>query len=319
MRGSLTYGNPRLDLLTHFAGSEDFNAGLTAVARPEVSLQLRLTVTGVLFPDGYGSVAVRIDVPDGWSAAHRKQLIDVFGRNGRDDIAAKLRDVLLPALSDMGDRCCPQAPCETLLPYFNLTYAAQTLHPEPGRVTLSDELRQLVYPRSPAPIMSDSPWMDEFFYAGYAFSLLASADPRHTLDQLEHLLLQLNVLYARMDRSAAAADRLIRATPLDENLDWLISLEYRLRADYQALVRPTFSYDHHVIRLRDSLLRAWDTSAIRERADILLQLARRAVERNLAQAQGRRVARVNLVVTILVIISFVASLEAAVNLWEKAF
>jgi hypothetical protein len=264
-------------------------------------------------------VCARIEVADGWGAAHRERLIDGFGPKGRDPVAEKLRAVLLPALAEVADRCCPEARCETLLPYFNLTYAAETSHQQPGRATLPDNLRQLIYPRSPAPITSDSPWSDEFFYAGYAFSLLASPEPRHTLDQLEHLLLHLNVLYARMERSAGAADRLIRASSREENLEWLIALERRLRADYQALVRPTFSYDHHVLKLRDSLLYAWETDKTRERTDILLQMARQAVERKLAQEQARRVARVNLVVTILVIFSFVATLEAAVNLWTKVF
>jgi hypothetical protein len=161
--------------------------------------------------------------------------------------------------------------------------------------------------------------LDEFFYAGYAFLLLASADPRHTLDQLEQLLLHLDVLYARMDRSAGAADGLIRGFSSNKDVDWLIALERRLRADYQALVRPTFSYDYHVLKLRDSLLYAWETDKTRERADILLQMARQAVERKLAEEQARRVARVNLVVTILTIFSCIVSADAGIDLWMKLF
>lgn len=257
-----------------------------------------------------------MEVADGWEAAHRERLIDGFGPKGRDPVATSLRETLLPALADVVDRCLPAPRCETLLPYFNLTYVATTSHGQPGRATLPDDLRQLIYPRSPAPITSDSPWLDEFFYAGYAFSLPASPEPRHTMDQLEHLLLHLNVLYARMDRSAGAADRLIRAASQEENLDWPIALECQPQADYQALVRPTFSYDHHVLKLRDGLLRAWETNKIRERTEILLRMAQQAVERKLAQQQARRVARVNLVVTILVIFSFAASVETAVNLWR---
>jgi hypothetical protein len=169
------------------------------------------------------------------------------------------------------------------------------------------------------PITSNSPWSDEFFYAGYAFSLLASAAPRRTLDQLEHLLLHLDVLYARMDRSANAADRLIRGSSRDEDVDWLVALERRLRADYQALVRPTFSYDHHVLRLRDSLLFAWEIDKTRERTETLLQMARQAVERQLAQRQAQRIGRVNLLITVLAVLSFIASVDAAVNLWLRLF
>jgi hypothetical protein len=319
LRGSLTYGNPRIDVLTQFAGSEAFNAELAASAERIVGLPVRVTVRGMLFPDGYGSAAMRLEVPDGWTAENRDRFMEGFGPRGRDTVAEALRDRLFPALAEVSDRCCQHAPGQTLLPYFNLTYVGATSHPRPGRATLPDDLRQLVYPRSPAPITSDSTWSDEFFYAGYAFSLLASNDPDATLEQLEHLLLNLDVLYARMDRSAGAADRLIRGSSRGEDVEWLVALERRLRADYQALVRPTFSYDYHVLKLRDSLLHAWETDRTRERTETLLEMARQAVERQIAQQQARRVGRVNLVLTILAVLSFVASVEAAVNLWTKFF
>jgi hypothetical protein len=319
LRGSLTYGNPSLDLLTHFTGVERFHAELGQIAQDVVGLPMRLEVTGMLFPDGFGSVALRMEVADGWSSTHRERLIRGFGPEGRDSVAEQLRGVLLPALSDVANCCRPHGPSETLLPYFNLTYVAQTSHKRPGRATLPDDLRQLIYPRSPAPITSDSTWLEEFFYAGYAFLLLAGAEPGQTLDQLEHLLLHLDVLYARMDQSAAAADRLIRSSSRDLDVEELVSLESRLRADYQALVRPTFSYNYHVLKLRDAILYAWETDKARERADTLMDMARQAVQRKLDQDQARRVSRVNIVVTILAILSFVASVEAAVNLWTRWF
>ncbi|MGH3389007.1 MAG: hypothetical protein ACRDOO_09020, partial [Actinomadura sp.] len=184
LRGSLTFGNPKSEPSTQFIGSECFNSELAAAIEPVVRLPLRLTVTGMLFPDGYGSVAVRIDVPDGWEPEHRERLLTAFGPTGRDPVAETLRDMLLPPLAEMADRCSPDARRETLLPYFNLTYAATTTHPLPGRGTLPHDLRRLIYPRSPAPITSNSPWADEFFFAGYAFLIIASAAPGHTLDQL---------------------------------------------------------------------------------------------------------------------------------------
>lgn len=319
LRGSLTYGNPKVDVLLHFAGTDRFRDELTAPIRETLKVPLRLDVTGVLFPDGYGSVAARIEVPDGWTADFRLRLIDAFGPSGRDQVASDVRDVLLPALAELSDRCCPEVACETLLPYFNLVYVAATSRPRAGRTVLPDELRHLVYPRSPAPITSDSPWSDEFFYAGYAFSLLASPDPRQTLDQLEYLLLHLDVLFARMERTATAADQLIRGGTRDEDIDWLVALERRLRADYQALVRPTFTYDYHVLKLRDSLLNAWEIDKARERTETLLQMARQTMERRLAQEQAQRVSRVNLVITILTILGFVSSADAAINLLSRLF
>jgi hypothetical protein len=319
LRGSLTFGNPQIDLLMQFVGTERFNDRLTAVIEEIVTLPLEVSIAGMLFPDGYGSVATRIKIPSGWAAGNREFLLKGFGPEGRDLVAGTVRDALLPALSELSDNCCPDATCDTLLPYFNQTYVAATSHPLPGRATLPDQFRKLIYPRSPAPITSDSPWADEFFFAGYAFSLLASSAPQDTLDRLEHLLLSLNVLYARMNHSASGADKMIRRASRDDDIDWLVALERRLRADYHALTQPTFSYDHHVLKLRDSLLHAWETDKIHERTDTLLQMARQAVERKLAEQQSRRVARVNLVVTILTIISIIVSVDAGVNLWTKLF
>lgn len=319
LRGSLTFAEPRIDMLMQFAGTGRFNAELAADMQQTVGLPLDTTVAGLLFPDGYGSVAVRIGVPCGWAAGNREVLLRGFGPEGRDLVAGRVRDALLPALSELSGNCCPGAACGTLLPYFNLTYVAGTTHPWPGRATLPDEFRTLLYPRSPDPITSNSPWADEFFYAGYAFSLLASAAPEDTLHRIEHLLLNLDTLHSRLDRSASAADQMIRGGGRGKNIDWLVALERRLRADYQALIRPTFSYDHHVLRLRDSLLYAWDADKISDRTDTLLQMAREAVERRLAEQQARRVAQVNLVVTILTIISLIASVDAGADLWLKFF
>lgn len=317
--GSLTFLDPQLELTTGFAGSEQFNAELTAAVQDAVDLPLRLWVTGILFPDGYGSVAVRLEVSDGWEGDRRTRLIARFGPDGRDALCGRIHEILSTVLADIAERCYPPASGKLFLPYFNLTYAAETSHQKPGRATLPDDLRQLIYPRSPAPITSQSPLLDEFFYAGYAFMLLARREPRYTLDQLEHLLLQLNVLFARMDRSADTADQLIRSPSAGMNPDRLVALEQRLRADYQALVRPTFSYDHHVLKLRDSLLYAWETDKTRERMDTLLQMARLAMEQKLARRQAHRRALVSLVITILTVLSAFQTADAATNLWVKLF
>jgi len=319
LRGSLTFGNPPIDLLLQFAGTESFNALLTSELERLVSLPLRVWTTGILFPDGYGSVAVRIAVPDGWTAGKRERLLEGFGPAGRDPTAAMIRDALLPALSELSNNCCPSAKCKTLLPYFNQTYVAETSHPRPGRATLPDAYRGLIYPRSSAPITSDSPWVSEFFFAGYAFSLLASAAPQRTLDQLEHLLLNLDVLNSRMANSASAADQMIRSDARKKDVDWLVALEQRLRADYEALTQPTFSYDHHVLMLRDSMLHAWEIDKVRERTDTLLHMARQAVENQLATEAAARINRVNLIVAILTIVSFISSVDASVDLWTRFF
>lgn len=316
LKGSLTYANPEVLSLTQFAGAEDLAAELTSALGANGVPRPRVAVAGVLFPDGYGSVSVRITVEAGWDSDRRAALLAAFGPSGREETAAAVRETLLPPLTELTRRCGdPQDSLE--LPYFNQTYVGQTSHPEPGRAALRDELRALIYPKSAAPTVSDSPWFDEFFYAGYAYNLLAAPRPATTCEKLELLLLQLDVSYARLARSAAAADLAIRQQTHDADVNWLVGLELRLRADYQALVTPTFSFDFHVLTLRDALLTAWDTDALRGRTDTLLTMSRQAVERRLAERQTRRVTLVNRWITLLTALSAIATAEAAVNLWSR--
>ena len=315
LRGSLTFGNPDIGLLTQFTGSDTFHRELEVVVEDEIGGPVSVSVSGMFFPDGYGAVAVRIDVPGAWTDDRRSGVLDSFGQGGRDRMAGWLHDVLLPVVSDLEDRCCSENSAETVLPYFNLTYVAHTTHPNPGRATLPDELRSLVYPRTAEPIGSDSPWLDEFFYAGYGYFLLASASPAWSLRQFELLILHLGVLYSRMDRRAQSADRVIRESLHQGNVGRLIALERELSADYHALVTPTFSFDHHILIIRDRVLSAWGVDRLRQRAETLLRLARQAVEDFAAETQARRVKRVRQAVTLVALLSFVSCLEAAYNLW----
>jgi hypothetical protein len=317
LKGSLTYDTPRIDVVTQFSGAADFEEELVKALDLPEELQADLTVTGILFPDGYGSVAVRIDVAEGWIGENRSHVMSVFGPDGRDRVTSELRALLLPALGEVSRRCGTSVETGILFPYFNLTYGAATSLPEVGRATLPDEFRSLIYPRSSDPIGSDSPWLDEFFFAGYAFNLLVGVRPERTLDQLEFLLLHLDVLYARMARSAGFADQSIRNNSQTADITWLVDLDQRLRADYQALIGPTFSFDFHVLKLRDALLDVWGAEQIRERTETLMQMTRTTVGRRLAEDQARRVSRVNLIVVILTVLSVVASVDAAVNLWTR--
>jgi hypothetical protein len=317
--GPLSEGSAAIDVVTQFAGGELFTAELTAMLELRTGLPLTASLAGMLLPDGYGSVAIVVSVPDGWTAENREALLAGFGPDGRKARWRELHELLLLPLEKLSGRCCPTAKYETVIPYLNATYAGSTTHPWPGRATLPDEYRYLIFPRTPAPIRSESPWASEFYCPGTGFSILASADPRPTLSKLEILLLHLDVLYARMDNSAAAADRVVRSVEHRKKTDGLIAAEFRLRSDYHALVQPTFSYDAHVTQLRDALLSAWETDKNSARADALLDMARQAVERQIALEQGRRVARLNLVLAILTIISLISSIDAAVDLWHRFF
>lgn len=326
LQGSLTYEQPTVDLLTSFIGTEKWRDHLLRCLNQvyvNYSNSTRLAVVnalGMLFPDGYGSIAVTLRLPDGWDPAHRQATLVAVGPRGRDPLAAELRAVLLPALERTLRRCGAGETAAAALPYFNLTYAGGTSHPEPGRSPLDDSLRALIYPNSALPLVSCSPWFDEFLYAGYAFNLLAAGDPVTRLEKLRLLLLVLDVSYARLARTAAAADESLRRDERKTDVvSWLAHLERRLRAEYQALVTPTFSYDHHALRVRDALLRSWDADKLEARAEDLLAAVRRTAERRLAEAQGRRLRRVNLIIMILAVLSAVEMVDAAISLVERLF
>jgi hypothetical protein len=110
----------------------------------------------MVFPDGYGSVAVTVRVPGGWDAGRREATLAALGADGREPLAARLRVELLPPLQRMLRRCGGGRSAVAVLPYFYLTYAGSTDHPEPGRAALDDALRPLVYPDSALPLRSSS-------------------------------------------------------------------------------------------------------------------------------------------------------------------
>lgn len=143
--------------------------------------------------------------------------------------------------------------------------------------------------------------------------------PRPSIEKVTLLLLILDVSYARLARTAAAADESLRNNKYNADVAWLAQLERRLRAEYQALVTPTFSFDHHVLQMRDAVLRSWDAGALQSRAEDLLTTVRRTVELRLAEEQARRVGKVQLVVMVLTVLSAVQTTEAAFALFHRFF
>jgi hypothetical protein len=320
LQGSLVYEPPTVDVLAFLEGSETWRDELRerlGQAVREKAVFDRVDIIGTLFPDGYGSVAATLRLPGGWERDRRDATLAAVGRPAREALAAELRAAILPPLERTLRRCGISS--AIALPYFNMMYAGDTEHAEPGRAALSDDLRSLVYPDSPTPLVSCSPWRDEFLFAGYAFNLLAGSEPRVRAEKMTLLLLILDVSYARLARTAAAADETFHRREVDADLNWLGELERRLRVDYQALVTPTFSFDHHTLRLRDAVLRSWDAGKLQTRTENLLATVRRTVEQRAAAERDRRIRRVNQVVTVVALLSAMETVDAAVNLFTHFF
>lgn len=325
LQGSLTYEQPKVDLLTCFAAGEVWRKDLqrrlhqVVAHRPDQTVFDRVEVLGMLFPDGFGSVSVTLHLATGWDPQRRAATLSAVGRHGRDPLAAELRSILMAPLERMLRRCGAGEAAAAVLPYFNLTYSGGTDHPEPGRSTLDDGLRTLLYPDSPMPLRSHSPWRDEFLFAGYAYNLLAAPQPRPSAEKFTLLLLVLDVTYARLARIAAAADESLRSRRRMTDVVWLTQLEHRLRSEYQALISPIFSFDAHALRVRDAVLRSWGTVSLQSRAESLLTSVRQTVELGLAGEQARRARWVNLVVTVLTVLSAIVTADAAFSLFHRFF
>ena len=105
-------------------------------------------------------------------------------------------------------------------------------------------------------------------------NLLAMRDPVPSLQKLTMLLLVLDVSYARLARLAAAADHALGRDDFHANPDWLTQVARRLRSEYQSLITPTFSFDHHALKVRDAVLNSWEVSKLMDRADNLISMLR---------------------------------------------
>jgi hypothetical protein len=279
-----------------------------------------VTLEGLVFEDGIVTVAIAVDVPDGWDG-RRPDLELVFGPEGRDAVAAAIRAVVLPAVTglvhelDGHDRAVVQ--CE----YFNLTYVGATSLELPGRAVLSEEHRGLLYPESPEPLRSMSPRAEELLYAGFAYSVLAEADGSATTRaKLVPLLLILGYQYARLTRGIALAEQrldLARADAAVDQVGGLELLELVITSDFRELSAPTFSFDHHALKLRDAYLEAWNVQRVFDRCRFTLTALHQHEQRRLAAQQSERVKRLDAILLVIAALSLVGTLEAGYNLVEK--
>jgi hypothetical protein len=148
--------------------------------------------------------------------------------------------------------------------------------------------------------------------------VLATAHERPSAEKLTLLLLILNVSYARVARAAGAGDaELRRAEHTAVDSTSLAALEYRLRADYQSLINPVFSYDHHALRMRDAILRSWEADNLQARMENVLAGVRQSIERSLANEQGRRLHLTNTVIVVLTMLSLVSTFQAGLEIYDR--
>lgn len=314
-QGTLTYGEPELGAL-ELEGTDAFRQAIERSLlgdSSEVSCdQVRL----IVFPDGYGSVSVRFSIRRGWDRYITN--LPQFSPEAREKLCAGLRPMLVGQVNEVFKELSDLGQTETVIPYFNMTYSGDASCELAGMAALQNNFRRLVYPDGPAPLRSSSPWDNQYFYAGFAFFVLLGGEVVRNLEKFGMLLMMLNVLYVRLARtSLAARDALRGETALD--IEGLEQLSEQLRAEYQDLVSPTFSFDHHALILRDGIAEAWDLQKLNGSAEDLLDRVRQKLEVKNARALERRNRWLKGGLGTITVLSLVSAVEAAVALGERWF
>lgn len=194
-----------------------------------------------------------------------------------------------------------------------MAYGGLPTTQNPGRAHLDDAYRDLVYPSTPEPLTSSSPWASQFAYIGYAYMIVLDASPERSLQKLSLLLKILDITYLRLARaSAAARSHLDHPDVLD--LKELEDIAAMLDSNYRDLTNPTFSFDHHALCLRDAIFTAWDIDTLNASAQAMLLRVQRRVQAVAAQNQQRRNRWIQLGLAAISALSLISAVESAINL-----
>lgn len=314
-RGTLSYDIPTLDAL-ELDGVPELLDELELVGRSEKQDIRCDGVSVLLHQDGYGSVSVRFSIPNGW----KQYATDLpsFSAEDREGVCTKLRTLLTSQISALYAELCHDSTVEAQIPYFNMTYAGKASCAKPGFATLQEDYRVLVYPDGPEPLRSSSPWDTQYFYAGYAYFFLLGDKIRGNLDKLSLLLMVLNTFYSRLSRTSISAREALKLGR-SFDIEWLEQLSERLRAEYQDLATPTFSFDHHALCLRDGIFEAWDIHTLSDSAGDLVDRLRMKLESQKTRAQEKRGKWLKGGLSAITAFSLMSAVESATVLWERWF
>lgn len=285
LQGTLTYAQQDLPSLSLDGTNSLLQEIESQVADGNGSFACK-RVSLLVFPDGYGAVSVQMSISDGWKCSPKH--MPLFSPEVRSRTAETIREVLSSGLHQTYRQIFPEHSSPGIdMPYFNITYLGETRHRQPGLGYLKDDLRTLIYPEHAGPLTSSSPHNTEYFYAGYAYLMLFGARVTETLREYELLLQAIGVSYYRLSKLLEAARTALRANEVHD-AEFLAEIASRLRADYNSLVSPIFSYDHHYLLMRNEIFRAWDINTLNLTCQSLLSTVRERAEVQANERQRRR-------------------------------
>ncbi len=313
LRGTLTYQSTGIHAL-HLEGTPGLRRNLEdAIAEDGAQVRCK-SVLPSIFPDGYGAISIRFSVEHGWEAPIED--LPYFSPGLRESTTRTVRDMVLSELTETYRHLLRDDSVGVELPYFNLTYMGRTPLEDPGCATLRNDVRQLVYPDQPEPLRSSSPFRTEFFYAGYAYLLLFGKDVFERSDQYALLLKTIDVSYFRLVRYMESARRSL-AIEDELDVDYLKEISLQLHTEYQSIVSPVFTFDHHSLLIRNEIFRAWDLNTLNRSCQILLDTVRERTESKLLRSQKRRDSIIQGGLALVSAFSLIEAIQAVIELWER--
>lgn len=250
------------------------------------------SASAMLFSSGTLSFDVTLAVPGGWTH-HRRALLAAFGPRSRQEhlgcsaIEAALigRTGVVPngaqddgPLADLAKCIHEQVSPGQSLPdlrdisprYYHVLYAGQRSVDCPARATLHPEFRSLIYPPGPDPVRSHSPYLDEFAFAGNAFSIYAHEGRCPAgLAGFAKIIQICELQYNRLARICDSLHDMLAAEK-GANMTELARMERLMQASFSELTAPTFSFNHRILCLRNGLLRQWGVDDLWARTQALV-------------------------------------------------
>jgi hypothetical protein len=279
-----------------------------------------------------------VRLPEGWTQ-HRDALLCFFGPEGRRKNLAC--DVVSNVLIHGENRVDPPekekgplgvlvaairrgaesalharlTPAAVDLSYYHLIYTGRVDSGNPGRKKIDDRFRELIYPRGPDAVSSQSPHIDEWAFLGYAFSILADAE--QSPGRLSGVVKMIQIVGFQYSRLSSICEEFQTWLMRGGNVRWssLPGLEERMHISYSHLMTPTFSFNHQILQLRDALMQEWGLDRLLLRTERLLESVR-------ARRQQRRDRMTNILSWVLGFIAALAivdALDSALSLYREMF
>ena len=274
----------------------------------------------MLFISGEASMALFLSMPSGWGNGSFEKL---FGPENRNTIAKEITWLLTEMhndlqshitrfVSDTGGLAVRALSGKTLKPEIpikpinslNLIFAGAPS--ETISHVLPERYRKYVYPSGPSEVQSQTPNRDEFVFFGYAFGLIAAANPYDRLKDISLVPRLIHVLFNNLTEVSNEVRALRSTTFQPMKIKTTSSYFRRLQSDIRMILSPTMMFRHEMLLLRDAIIKEWFVDRSIDEAETLLRGLVNDERRRHEQRQRRRDWILNIVLAVLTVVSMVS-------------